>query len=203
MKIVLGTGNAKKLRELRLVLPDPRLDLESLADYPDAIEVDETGATFAENARLKACQQAKHLSRWVLSDDSGLAVDALGGAPGIFSARYAGTHGDDHANNEKLLRELAGVPDDRRGAKFVCALCLSDPDGKPVIETEAHCCGRIGHKYQGDGGFGYDPLFIICEYHRTFAQLDQPIKRAISHRAVAMRKFVPHLMRLNELLLER
>lgn len=196
MRIVLGTGNAKKLRELRIVLPDPRLTLESLADYPDAIEVDETGQTFAENARLKACQQATHLSRWVLSDDSGLAVDALGGAPGIYSARYAGTHGEDHANNEKLLREMQGVADDRRDAKFICALCLSDPDGNPVIETEGHCCGRIGHQYRGEGGFGYDPLFIIREYHRTFAELDQPIKRAISHRANAMRKFVPQLFRL-------
>ena len=167
-----------------------------MADYPEAIDVVEDGDSFEANARLKACHQAKHLSRWVLSDDSGLAVDGLGGAPGIYSARYAGTHGDDDANNAKLLDELEEVPDDRRGAAFICALCLSDPDGNPVIETRGHCRGRIGRRSVGRAGFGYDPLFIIPEYHRTFAELDLCVKRAISHRAVAMRKFVPKLQRL-------
>ena len=196
MRIILGTGNAKKLRELQLTLPREGLTLGSLADFPDALDVEETGQTFAENARLKACRQAVHLGQWVMSDDSGLAVDALDGAPGIYSARYAGTHGDDDANNAKLLDALESVPDDRRGASFICALCLSDPDGNPVIETDGHCRGRIGREYRGRTGFGYDPLFIIPEYHRTFAELDLAVKRAISHRAVAMRKFAPRLAAL-------
>lgn len=194
--LVLGTNNAKKLVELRMLLPADRISLTSLAEIPDSIDVQETGTTFAENAALKATQQAVHLDRWVLAEDSGLTVDALRGAPGVYSARFAGTHGDDEANNDKLLAELEGVPDERRGAKFNCFLCLSDPSGNVRLEASGTCGGRIGHTRSGRGGFGYDPLFIIPEYHRTFGDLDLTVKRALSHRSRALRQFIPKLMKL-------
>jgi len=197
-ELVLGTNNAKKLIELRLLLPEDRVRLTSLAEIPESIEVEETGETFAENAALKATQQAERLGRWVLAEDSGLTVDALDGQPGVYSARYAGQHGDDQANNEKLLADLKTVPEEQRGAQFNCYLCLSDPDGNVRLEESAKCSGRIAHQLQGDAGFGYDPLFIIREYHRSFGQLDLEVKRAISHRSRALRKFVPRLLRLME-----
>jgi XTP/dITP diphosphohydrolase len=194
--LVLGTHNAKKLIELRMLLPEDQFQLTSLAELPDAIEVEETGDTFAANARLKASQQAKHLGRWVLAEDSGLTVDALDGAPGVVSARFAGQHGDDEANNDKLLQLLEQVPDERRGAQFNCFLCLADPAGQVRLEANGQCCGRIARTRSGGAGFGYDPLFIIREYHRTFGELDLTVKRAISHRSRALRQFVPQLCAL-------
>jgi XTP/dITP diphosphohydrolase len=196
LDLVLGTNNSKKLIELRLLLPEDRVRLTSLADIPDSIDVEETGDTFAANAALKATEQARHLGRWVLAEDSGLTVDALRGAPGVLSARYAGTHGDDEANNDKLLRELEGVPEEKRGAQFNCYLCLSDPSGQVRLEEHGKCHGRIGTERSGNAGFGYDPLFIIREYHRTFGELDLTVKRAISHRSRALRLLVPKLLRL-------
>ncbi|MDG2221207.1 MAG: RdgB/HAM1 family non-canonical purine NTP pyrophosphatase [Rubripirellula sp.] len=194
--LVLGTHNAKKLVELRMLLPEDRVKLTSLAEIPAAIEVEETGDTFAANAALKATEQAKHLGRWVLAEDSGLTVNALQGAPGVISARYAGEHGDDEANNDKLLRELGDVPDDRRGAQFNCFLCLADPRGEVRLQASGQCCGRIAQQRSGGAGFGYDPLFIIREYHRTFGELDLTVKRAISHRSRALRQFMPRMLRL-------
>lgn len=196
--IVLGTNNAKKLVEFRLLLSEDHFKLTSLAEIPESIEVEETGSTFAENAALKATEQAKHLGRWVLAEDSGLTVNALQGAPGVISARYAGEHGNDEANNDKLLAELATVPDEKRGAQFNCFFCLSDPDGNVRLETNAQCSGRIRHERSGAAGFGYDPLFEIREYHRTFAELDLAVKRAISHRSRALRQLIPMLLRLTE-----
>ena len=199
--LVLGTGNAKKVVELRRLLPADRFDLQTLADLRGTdtppIEVDETGETFAENAALKASQQAKHLGRWVFAEDSGLTVDALGGDPGVRSARYAGTHGDDEANNDKLLAALDGVPPERRGAAFHCHMALADPTGEIRVTASGTCRGRIAEARHGDAGFGYDPLFIVPEYHRTFAQLGMAVKGAISHRAVALRQFLPGLRRLS------
>ncbi len=192
--LVLGTNNAKKLIELRLLLPEDRIGLTSLAEIPSAIDVEETGDTFRANAALKATEQAKHLGRWVLAEDSGLTVDALGGRPGVLSARFAGKHGEDEANNDKLLSELEGVPEDKRNAQFNCFLCLSDPQGKVVLEEHGVCCGRIAESRSGKGGFGYDPLFIIREYHRTFGELDLTVKRAISHRSRALRQLIPKLL---------
>ncbi len=196
--LVLGTNNEKKLIEFRLLLPEDRFRLTTLAEIPGSLDVAETGETFAENAALKATVQATHLSRWVLAEDSGLSVDALDGAPGVYSARYAGSHGDDEANNDKLLSELAGVPDEQRGAQYNCFFCLSDPQGNVRIETNGHCRGRIRHQRSGTAGFGYDPLFEIREYHRTFAELDLTVKRAISHRSRALRKLLPKLLKLIE-----
>ena len=194
--LVLGTGNAKKVVELNLLLPQDKFTLTTLADIPGSIDVDETGTTFAENAALKAVEQAKHLSRWVLAEDSGLCVHALDGAPGVYSARYAGTHGDHEANNNKLLAELADVPAEKRGAYYTCHICVADPDGKVHIETNGQCHGRIRTERVGSAGFGYDPLFEIREYHKTFAELDLAVKRALSHRSRALRKLIPQLVRL-------
>ncbi len=196
--LVLGTSNAKKLIELRLLLPDDQIRLTSLAELPSAIEVEETGETFRENASLKATVQAKHLGRWVLAEDSGLSVDALDGRPGVYSARFAGEQRDDEANNAKLLDELKQVPDDRRRARYNCFLCLSDPEGRVRLETSDICAGMIARTPSGTAGFGYDPLFVIPEYHRTFAELDLAVKRAISHRSRALRGFIPPLLRLIE-----
>ncbi|MCS7470622.1 RdgB/HAM1 family non-canonical purine NTP pyrophosphatase [Stieleria sp. ICT_E10.1] len=194
--LVLGTNNAKKLIELRLMLPAEHYSLHSLAEIPDSIDVEETGETFSENAALKATEQAKHLGRWVLAEDSGLAVDALGGAPGVYSARYAGRHGDDEANNAKLLSELADVPMEKRTARYHCEVCLSDPEGNVRITTGGVCGGVIRTEPSGSGGFGYDPLFEIREYHKTFAELDLAVKRALSHRSRALRHLLPQLRRL-------
>lgn len=194
--LVLGTHNAKKLVELRLLLPEDRIRLTPLSQISDAVDVDETGETFAENAALKATIQATKLGRWVLAEDSGLTVDALGGKPGIHSARYAGEHGNDEANNDKLLQELSGLPAEKRRAQFNCHLCLSDPSGHVRLTTHGVCGGRIATERSGSAGFGYDPLFVIPEYHRSFGELDLTVKRAISHRSRALRSFVPKLMRL-------
>ncbi len=196
--LVLGTHNAKKLIELRLLLPEDQVNLTSLSQISDAIDVEETADTFAANAVLKATEQAKHLGRWVLAEDSGLTVDALRGEPGVVSARYAGTHGDDEANNDKLLRKLEGVPAEKRGAQFNCYLCLSDPHGRVRLEEHGKCRGRIATERSGKAGFGYDPLFVIPEYHRTFGELDLTVKRALSHRSRALRALVPKLLRMIE-----
>jgi XTP/dITP diphosphohydrolase len=131
-----------------------------------------------------------------VADDSGLAVVALGGAPGVFSARYAGTHGDDEANNRKLLEALADEPDEGRGAAFVCALALADPSGQVRLEAAGSCRGRITRAPRGSFGFGYDPLFLIPEYHRTFGELSPLVKAQLSHRARAFAHLRPALDRL-------
>ena len=186
--LVLGTHNANKLVELRLLLPEDRIKLSTLSELANAIEVDETGQTFAANAALKATQQAKHLRRWVLAEDSGLTVDALSGRPGVMSARYAGEHGGDEANNDKLLRELTGLPAEKRGASFNCYLCLSDPDGNIRLQEHGKCRGQIATERSGSAGFGYDPLFVIREYHKSFGELDLTVKQALSHRSRALTK---------------
>jgi XTP/dITP diphosphohydrolase len=194
--LVLGTGNQKKLLELRALLSPLGLELPSLSDFPNAIAVDETGQTFAENAALKASKQAKHLKLWVLGEDSGLAVDALRGAPGVFSARYSDPGATDQRNNEKLLAELSGIPDEKRTAHYVCHATLADPAGTLRADTEGWCQGRIRTGYAGNGGFGYDPLFEIVEYHRTFGELAPEVKAMLSHRARAIRQMIPTLRSL-------
>jgi XTP/dITP diphosphohydrolase len=194
--LVLGTGNQKKLLELRALLSPLELELPSLSDFPNAIAVDETGQTFAENAALKASKQAKHLKLWVLGEDSGLAVDALRGAPGVFSARYSDPGATDQRNNEKLLAELSGMPDEKRTAHYVCHATLADPTGTLRADTEGWCQGRIRAEYAGNGGFGYDPLFEIVEYHRTFGELAPEVKAMLSHRARAIRQMIPTLRSL-------
>lgn len=194
--LVLGTGNQHKVIELREMLPGDLFQLHSLSDIGNTIDVDETGVTFAENARLKATEQAVHLKRWVLAEDSGLSVDALGGRPGVLSARFAGKHGDDQANNRLLLSELHGIPWERRGAAFTCHIAVADPSGAVALEAWGRCRGVIAEALSGQGGFGYDPLFTIPEYHLTFAQLGSAVKNVLSHRSRALKILVPKLRRL-------
>jgi XTP/dITP diphosphohydrolase len=194
--LVFGTGNRKKAGELVDLLAPLGIDLKTLADFPTPLEVDETGKSFAENAALKATQQAIHLRQWVLADDSGLVVDALKGEPGIYSARYAGPGASDADNRRKLLEALQGVPAAKRGAHFVCHLALADPSGAVRAEAAGKCYGRIRAEEAGSGGFGYDPLFEVVEYHRTFGELSAVTKAVLSHRSRAMYQILPQLTRL-------
>jgi XTP/dITP diphosphohydrolase len=207
--VILGSGNRKKCREMAdLIRPNwehnpvlEQLEIHGLDEFPDAPTVDENADSFAGNARKKASELARALGQWVLADDSGLTVDALRGEPGVLSARYAGEPSDDAANNRKLLEALGGVSDDRRGAAFRCALALSDPAGQIRLEAEGACRGRIIHGSRGDHGFGYDPLFLIPEYHQTFGELSALVKHQLSHRCRAFGHLRPGLVRLiNEVL---
>lgn len=194
--LVVGSRNRKKIGELVELLGPHGFQLRTLADYEHAIDVVEDGLSFAENAAKKACQQAVRLGQWVLGEDSGLCVDALDGAPGIYSARFSGPGATDALNNEQLLARMAGVPRERRGAHYVCHMTLSDPGGTVRIDCEGHCHGRIRETASGAGGFGYDPLFELAEYHRTFGELSGSVKAVLSHRARATRQFVPQLLAL-------
>ena len=195
MLLVLGTHNRKKAIELCSLLEPLGFQLLTLADLPNSIEVEEVGDSFAENAQRKATQQALHLKQWVLGEDSGLCVDALDGKPGIFSARFSGPGATDESNNAHLLKQLAGVPEDKRTAHYVCHMSLSDPEGNVVADCEGTCCGKILESPRGDGGFGYDPLFELPEYHQTFGELGPAVKSILSHRSRAMRRFVPLLLK--------
>lgn len=196
--LVLGTHNKKKRRELEDLLQRSPFALRTLDDFPNALEVEETGDTFAANAALKAVTQARHLRHWVLGEDSGLAVDALGGAPGVYSARFSGVQATDESNNRYLLERLADVPLDKRTAHYVCHMTLSDPQGNLRADCQEYCRGRILLEPAGSGGFGYDPLFEIVEYHRTFGELGAAVKSVLSHRARAMRRVAPKLLALVE-----
>lgn len=188
-ELVLGSHNRKKLVELQALLDSAKVNVVSLADIPNAIEVAETGTTFVENARLKAVEQSRHLGKWVLAEDSGLSVSALAGKPGVYSARYSGENASDEENNQKLLSELEGIPQEARTAFYTCQVCLANPSGDVVLEATGTCHGLIIDSPRGEHGFGYDPLFMVREYHRTFAELGPATKKAISHRARAMRIF--------------
>jgi XTP/dITP diphosphohydrolase len=192
-RLVLGSRNKKKLGELFELLGDLPLDLTDLSPYPSAPEVDETGRTFEANARLKAVTLAPVLGEWVLGEDSGLVVPSLGGDPGVDSALYAGTHGDNAANNAKLLREMADKSGDDRAAYYVSTCVLADPTGRVVAVTDGRCWGRIADGHRGSGGFGYDPLFVVPEYHATFGELSPTVKHALSHRGRAVAKLRPAL----------
>ena len=195
-RLVLGTRNRKKGLELAELLAPFGFELLTVADFAHALEVDETGASFAENAALKATQQARQLQAWVLGEDSGLCVPALDGAPGIYSARFAGLAATDEANNTKLLSELKSVPDERRTAYYVCHATLADPGGTIRAESEGRCYGRIRQTAAGQAGFGYDPLFEILEYHRTFGELGNAVKSVVSHRSRALRQIIPQILAL-------
>ena len=187
-KLVLATVNQGKKKEIEALLQGSGVELVSLLEYPQLILPEETGNTFVANARLKARSVVEATGHWVLSDDSGLVVDALSGAPGVHSARYAGSKASDAENNLKLLRALAKVPDDQRGAAFVCIIVLASPSGDEFV-FEGSCRGRIGQQLVGSGGFGYDPLFLVgTDYHLSMAQLSPAEKSAISHRGQALRK---------------
>ncbi len=194
--LVLGTANRKKSEELAELFAPLDLEVRSLSDFPKAIRVEESAATFAENAALKASRQAANLEHWVLADDSGLSVDALNGAPGVMSARFSGPHATDEANNRLLLEKLGNLPIESRSARFVCCMALADPTGAVRARSEGACRGRILFEPRGTQGFGYDPLFEIPEYHRTFAELGIAVKSCLSHRARAARAMYPELVAL-------
>jgi XTP/dITP diphosphohydrolase len=196
-QLVLGTRNRKKREELADLLRDVPLEVVDLSNFPDAPEIEETGATFEENARLKAVGLAKALGRWVLAEDSGLVVPALNGRPGVYSARYAGKHGDDEANNNRLLAELAALGDNKGDAHYVCVAALANPKGDVVAVTEGRCHGVIITERRGAGGFGYDPLFLVREYHRTFGELSLRVKQALSHRGRAIVQMRPWLRKIS------
>jgi XTP/dITP diphosphohydrolase len=189
-RIVLATRNGHKVRELQTILADliGELDLEivGMGEFPDIAVVVETGVTFAENATLKAVAVAEATGLPALADDSGLAVDVLGGAPGVFSARWAGTHGQDRANLELLLGQLCDVPDEKRTAAFVCVAALALPDGTVVVR-EGRMPGTLAREPRGENGFGYDPILVVDGDLRTSAELSFEEKNAISHRGKAFK----------------
>jgi XTP/dITP diphosphohydrolase len=193
--LVIGTHNRKKGIELAELLTPLGFEVVTLDDVSNAIEVVEDGDTFAANARLKASQHAVHLKRWVLADDSGLAVDALGGAPGVYSARFAGPSATDEDNNRLLLEKLRDVPLEKRTAHYVCHVSIADATGEIRAESHDICRGRIRFEPAGTNGFGYDPLFEVVEYHQTFGELGPHVKQALSHRSRALRAIVPQLLR--------
>jgi XTP/dITP diphosphohydrolase len=203
--LILGTGNRGKARELIQLLAALEIPVLTLADVDNPCRVDESGRSIAENARLKATIQAKHLRAWVLGDDTALEVDALGGEPGVRTSRFAGPDAGAAANRRRLLEALADMPLGRRTAKFVCHLALADPSGAIRAESRGHCRGRIRTNEVGDGGFGYDSLFEIVEYHRTFAELGDAAKNRLGHRGRAVAKIIPQLQGLiaNEVLGDR
>ncbi len=187
-KVVIATNNAHKVEEIRAALDFEGWEFLTLSQCDPYDEPAEDADTFEGNALIKALAAHDHTGLAALADDSGLVVDALDGAPGVYSARYAGVHGDDAANNEKLLRELEGVSDDRRTARFVCSLAFVDEDGTQVFASGA-VEGRIAHGLSGEGGFGYDPLFLPDEFTgaKSLAEVTQDEKNAISHRGNALR----------------
>jgi len=192
MTIVAATRNAGKLREMRalfrLALPHIKdVQLVGLKDYPDLPPIDEPFATFHENARHKALLVANHTGLLAIGDDSGLMVDALDGAPGVHSARYAGPGASDDANNRKLLDAMRDVPDSQRSAHFVCVIAVALPHNVLGL-FEGACRGMIAHEPHGGNGFGYDPLFIKTDYGKSFAELPASVKNRVSHRALAFEK---------------
>lgn len=189
-KLLLATRNAKKLVELQRILDHAlgrhAIELVGLGDVPDYPEAPETGLTFGENALLKAREGVKYTGLPTVADDSGLAVDALSGMPGVFSARWAGRHGDDKANLELVLAQISDLPDENRGAAFVCAAALVLPGGKEHL-VDGRQAGRLIRGPRGEGGFGYDPIFVAEDQTRTNAELTPEEKDAISHRGKAFR----------------
>ena len=197
-KLLLATRNKGKIEEFRRILEDiaaGEIELVGLEQFPDLHDVDETGATFEENALLKAREMSAATGIPAIADDSGLSVDFLNGDPGIFSARWAGKHGDDKANTAKVLESLIGVPDDKRSAHFTCVAALALPDGRTHVE-EARFNGWILHTPVGDQGFGYDPIFRPEGYEISSAQMSAEEKDAISHRGKSLRAIAPHVITL-------
>ena len=194
MELFLATRNEGKIREIRELLQGCKISLTSLRDYPDTPEVVENGEAYRDNALKKARFFAKWTGKLTLADDSGLEVDYLKGRPGVFSARYAGDGGDDRENNRRLLRELKGLPPQKRGAVFKCVMALVAPWGDEEV-VEGECRGRIGLEERGKRGFGYDPIFVIPRYGKTVAELTIGEKNRLSHRGKALRKLKKILKR--------
>lgn len=190
-RLLVATRNRGKVAEFRSMLAGAGVEVADLNGVADMFEPEETGRTFLANACLKASAYARHFSTWTVADDSGLAVDALGGQPGVFSARFAQMHaagGGDAANNAYLLKRLEAVPGDQRTARFICSLALADPAGNIILTTRGTVEGRVLDGPRGENGFGYDPLFLVPELGKTTAELSAEEKHAISHRGLAMQR---------------
>lgn len=195
IELLIATKNAGKIKELEKMLADLPLHLRSLKDFPNAFEPEETGATFVENAVLKAKSYALQTTLFALADDSGLEVEALDGAPGIFSARYAGANAGDEQRIEKLLEELNETRSENRRARFVCAVAFADKTGAIKFVEEGFCGGKIAFARRGTNGFGYDPIFIPDGFAETFGELSGDVKRRISHRSRALNKIIQQIRR--------
>lgn len=197
MRLLMATGNPGKLREVRQLVAQEGLDVLGLRDLEDPPSVVEDGDTFLDNARKKAWTLAEATGLPVLADDSGLAVAALNGRPGVHSARFAGPDADDHSNNLRLLEELSGVPEERRAAEFLCAMVLAVPGANPwEAVAEGRLAGRILTEGRGNDGFGYDPLFLEAGTGSTLAEMDLASKNRLSHRSRALQQLLPALRRL-------
>lgn len=192
-RLLIATNNAGKLKEFGKLLADLPFELLSLRDFEQITEVEEKGATFAENAGLKACGYARQTGIWAVADDSGLEVAALGGAPGIYSARYAGRNANDAQRVARILAELNQTLDEERAARFVCAMAVADEKGDVQFSAEGCCDGKIAREPRGTNGFGYDPIFIPGGFERTFGELPDRIKQEISHRKHASVKIIRYL----------
>jgi XTP/dITP diphosphohydrolase len=193
--VVLATRNQEKVAELRRILAPYDIDLLGLDAFDDVPDVAETGETFIDNARLKAHAVSRATGQLAIADDSGLTVDALNQMPGVLSARWAGRHGDDAANLALVLAQIADVPDERRGAAFVCAAVAATPDGREIV-VEARLDGTLTRKPRGSNGFGFDPIFVPLGELRTTAEMPPAEKDAISHRGKAFRALAPQLAEL-------
>lgn len=194
--LVLASRNKKKSAEIRAMLEPYGIPVMSVADFPHVDDVVEDGLSFQENAEKKASQTAIAIKHWVIGEDSGLKVDALNGAPGIYSARFSGEGATDESNNAKLMAELAGIPEEKRGAGYVCHVAVADPTGKIRLNVEATCRGRISCEPRGSNGFGYDPYFLVREFHKTFGELSPVVKQHLSHRARAFERLIPQLLKV-------
>jgi len=194
---MIASKNKGKIAEFHKLFQPLGLSIQSLLDYPDVMDVEETGATFYENAQLKSEAIAKIFNSVVIADDSGLAIDALDGRPGVYSARYAGEDKDDEANIVKVLKELEGVPFEKRTARFICVLSISAPNVTTRF-VEGECQGLITTQQMGTNGFGYDPIFYIPEHKKTFAELAADQKNELSHRALAMKELQDMLLTIEE-----
>jgi len=203
MQILTATKNAGKVREFEHLLTGLPLRLRNLNEFPDAGDAVESGATFGENAVLKARFYARQTGLWSLADDSGLEIEALGGAPGVFSARYAGDKATDEENIKKALGELNKISGVERRARFICSMAICDAGGEVKYTTEASCEGIISSTPRGSNGFGYDPIFIPDGFERTFGELSNEAKQKISHRARAAEKIIQYLRALTENLLDQ
>jgi XTP/dITP diphosphohydrolase len=192
--LVLGTGNRGKIRELRELFRTLPLELKSLEDFEGIADVEETASTFRDNAELKARGFAMQTQQLSLADDSGLEIEALGNAPGVYSARFAGEHSGYDVKIPKLLSMLDATGDGARRAKFVCVMALADPGGKIVYSAEGICEGSITAEARGVNGFGYDPIFVPDGFRSTFGELPDDVKKRISHRARAAERIIRYLL---------
>ncbi|MDR1196216.1 MAG: XTP/dITP diphosphatase [Endomicrobium sp.] len=196
-EIIIATGNRHKVAEIKDILGDVNVKVIAMTDFPNYPRTVEDGKTLEENAAKKAKEAAAFFKKWSIADDTGLEVEYLNGAPGVFSARYAGDGCTYEDNNKKLLSALHGAPKDKRNAQFRCVIAISSPEGE-VTFAEGRIFGIISENLAGDKGFGYDPIFFVPEQNKTFAQLDEKVKNTISHRAQALQKAKEIIKKLSE-----